>query len=157
MISHKLSKNNLSVFSVRYEGQITAEESLFFYRDGESTASLARPDHVPLFADELNISSLSQEIRDACGTNLECIFDAVETGSIAFGQQTSQEQETFVATEANVGKHYILTQHIKNGCAFSVGFNRQLMKVKFAFFRNFSSFPTVFYLLSIPRSDCHML
>ncbi len=45
------------------------------------------PNHEPIFADE-PLDNIPQEVRDACGDNQECIFDATQTGNLEIGMET---------------------------------------------------------------------
>ena len=87
-----------------FSGRLLSNESLFFYRPGQNYFNFYHPNHVPHFSDELNISSLSPEVRRACGQNRECLFDAAETGSVSFGEQTSNDENSFDDDQKNVGK-----------------------------------------------------
>ena len=62
-------------------------ESLFTYPDGQTYLNYSHPDHIPVFPDEA-IDKATDEVLAACGTNKECIFDAVETGDISVGVET---------------------------------------------------------------------
>ena len=54
--------------------------SLFSYPDGLSAADFSFPDHMPVFLDELDNSTLS-EAREICGQDLQCIYDYSQTGN----------------------------------------------------------------------------
>ena len=68
-------------------GQLLEGESLFTYPEGRTYLDYAHPDHIPVFPDEA-IARATPEVLAACGTNVECIFDAVETGDISVGVET---------------------------------------------------------------------
>ena len=55
-------------------------DSLFSYPDGLSAADFSFPDHMPVFLDELDSSTLS-EAREICGQDLQCIYDYSQTGN----------------------------------------------------------------------------
>ena len=47
---------------------------------------------MPTFLNDV-LDSASNETRDACGNNPECIFDATETGSMEIGMETLQANQ----------------------------------------------------------------
>ena len=80
-------------------GQLLEGESLFTYPEGRTYLDYAHPDHVPVSPDEV-VAIATPEVLAACGTNKECIFDAVETGDISVGLETMGTIETNLADEA---------------------------------------------------------
>ena len=73
-------------------GQIDSVESLFTYPVGTTAANFSFPDHIPAFLDEV-IAGASPEVLAACGENIECIFDASQTGNISVGLATMETNE----------------------------------------------------------------
>ncbi|XP_064385332.1 uncharacterized protein LOC135334155 isoform X5 [Halichondria panicea] len=67
--------------------QLDASESLFTYPEGLTAADFAVLDHDPPYLDEV-VASASAEVLQACGNNVECIFDSMETGDINIGLET---------------------------------------------------------------------
>ena len=47
---------------------------------------------MPMFLDEV-LDSASNEIRDLCGNDNECIFDVTETGNMEIGLETLQTSQ----------------------------------------------------------------
>ena len=76
-------------FFVYCAGEIDPDESLFSYPEGLTAANFSYPDHIPAFLDEV-VNSASEEVLDVCGDNLECIYDAAQTGDISIGLETMQ-------------------------------------------------------------------
>ena len=70
-----------------FTGQLDASESLFTYPEGLTAADFAVLDHDPPYLDEV-VASASAEVLQACGNNVECIFDSMETGDINIGLET---------------------------------------------------------------------
>ncbi len=68
-------------------GQLDASESLFTYPEGLTAADFAVLDHDPPYLDEV-VAMASAEVLQACGDNVECIFDTMETGDINIGLET---------------------------------------------------------------------
>ncbi|XP_019632704.1 PREDICTED: uncharacterized protein LOC109476260 [Branchiostoma belcheri] len=78
--------------------QISQDESLFTYKDGESTSSFARPDFRPKFLGELRASVTDEKRAEAealCDTNVECLFDFLSTNDTEVGEQTKSSIATF--------------------------------------------------------------
>ena len=73
-------------------GQITDEISLFTYPGGLSVANFSFPGHLPRFLDEV-LANATDDTRNICGNNDECIFDATETGSMDIGLETRQTNQ----------------------------------------------------------------
>ncbi len=68
-------------------GAISSEESLFSYPNGLNSSHFFHPDHMPSFVDEV-VENASEEVLEACGDNIECIYDASQTGDISIGLET---------------------------------------------------------------------
>ena len=69
-------------------GHLTEEESLFNYTIGNTSYSAINDDyltHQPLYYDDLNIT---QDVRDTCQGNRECIYDSLTTRNMALGVST---------------------------------------------------------------------
>lgn len=81
------------IMALFISGLIDPSESLFTYPPGESSADFSFPDHIPLFVDEV-VNGASDEIREACGNNARCIYDASQTGNLNIGVDTMQTDET---------------------------------------------------------------
>ena len=71
-------------------GQIKQDESLFTYKDGESTATFSNASFTPMFADEIKWpnADLEEEAKKKCGDNAECLFDTASTGDLKYGEAT---------------------------------------------------------------------
>ena len=50
-------------------------------------ANFSDPTHLPRFLDEV-LDSATDDVRERCGNNTECIFDASETGNVNIGLET---------------------------------------------------------------------
>ncbi len=75
-------------------GQITQEESFFTYSEDLSSTNFSVPDHEPVFLDELG--EIPQDVVYACGDNVECRYDATQTGNLDIGL------DTLTTNEANI-------------------------------------------------------
>ncbi|XP_035660212.1 uncharacterized protein LOC118404934 [Branchiostoma floridae] len=78
--------------------QISQDESLFTYKDGQDVNSFAKPDFRPKFLSQLRntVSDEKQsEAEDLCGSNVECLFDFLSTNDTEVGEQTRSSIETF--------------------------------------------------------------
>ena len=91
-------------------GQITEEESIFTYEEGESSATFAMPNHTTIFLDEV-IANLTEaqreEVVQACGEDLSCQFDLLETNNPALAQNSLEVNMENLETQAIVGKSQI--------------------------------------------------
>lgn len=81
-------------------GQITADESLFTYKQNESVDTYKNTSYTPLFADEIirqfQNSTIYQKALAVCGSNLVCLYDALATNNTAIGEaslKTSKKLE----------------------------------------------------------------
>ena len=77
-----------------HTGQLTKDESLFYYPKGECVANFSVPDHKPLFLDELD-NVTRKKAEDVCGgqQNIQCIFDYSQTGNRELAQNTQRTLE----------------------------------------------------------------
>ncbi|XP_033642813.1 uncharacterized protein LOC117302931 isoform X2 [Asterias rubens] len=86
----------------------TTSDSLFFYTPGTSWSSYNDPTFTPLFLDQLIASTANddpaflQESRDMCGTDNQCLFDALATKSLTRGVDTKVQSEENVAEARNL-------------------------------------------------------
>ena len=86
-------------------GQITQEESLFHYEDGENVTTFSDPNHSPDFLDEIDNETLSEGI-EICGgdENIECLFDFIQTRNEALAQSTANTNNENNVIEQIVGQ-----------------------------------------------------
>lgn len=69
-------------------GQILESESLFTYPSGQTFADYANDNvWMPQFIDEV-VSGASEEIRQTCNNDQQCIFDFSQTGDPDIGMGT---------------------------------------------------------------------
>ena len=84
-------------------GMVSAEDSLFFYRPGEDSSTINRPDFEPTFGLP-DLTTVTEELRtqveQQCGGQEECIYDAVVTGNIEIGISTMSRGSEFVQRQA---------------------------------------------------------
>ena len=75
-------------------GQVTEDESLFYYSKGQGVANYSVPDHIPHFLDEID-DVRRKEAENVCGgpQNIQCIFDYCETGNRELAQNTQRTME----------------------------------------------------------------
>lgn len=69
-----------------FSGRITADESLFTYKNDWDTNSFTDLDFQPDF---LSLNSVNQSIIDNCDENPLCIYDTLLTGNPEIGQYTN--------------------------------------------------------------------
>ena len=84
-------------------GEIISSDSLFTYPEGMSAESFSHPEHEPVFLDEI-IETASDEIRQLCGDNAECIFDAIQTGRTDIALDTLETDITNTNDQMITGK-----------------------------------------------------
>ena len=70
-----------------HTGQISQNESLFTYADGQNVTTFANPNHVPVFLDEV-VANTAPEIVQSCNNDPMCIFDYNQTGDANVGMAT---------------------------------------------------------------------
>ena len=66
-----------------------------------SAEDFAHPDHVPDYLKDV-VSTASMEVLLACGDNVQCIYDASQTGDVSIGMETMaiNEANTDIRLEA---------------------------------------------------------
>ena len=84
-------------------GEIIPSESLFTYLEGTSAETFSHPEHKPVFLDEI-IATATDEIRQLCGDNAECIFDAIQTGRTDIALDTLETDITNTNDQMITGK-----------------------------------------------------
>ena len=75
-----------------YIGQVTEDESLFTYPSGQTLANFSDPNHIPQFLDEID-NTTREKAKTVCGTNIQCIFDFVQTGNEELAKSTQEIEE----------------------------------------------------------------
>lgn len=68
-----------------------------------SAESFSHPEHEPVFLAEI-IETASDEIRQLCGDNAECIFDAIQTGRTDIALDTLETDITNTNDQMITGK-----------------------------------------------------
>ena len=76
------------------EWLVTESESVLTYISPFDYSTYYFPNFIPTF-DVPDPNDVSQEIRDLCGDSVECLFDAVTTGSLSFANETLTVSTTF--------------------------------------------------------------
>ena len=75
-------------------GQLMDNETLFCYPNGLGPANFSFPEVIPLFLDEVNLTSMaSPAVIAACGGDRECLFDGVVTGDAVIASQSLAIQQ----------------------------------------------------------------
>ncbi|XP_038047435.1 sushi domain-containing protein 2-like [Patiria miniata] len=69
------------------EWLVAPEESIFTYISPFDYSTYHFPEFSPTF-EIPDLNEVSQEIKDLCGDSIECVFDAVITGSLSFANET---------------------------------------------------------------------
>ena len=78
-------------FTTALIGSIEESESLFVYGASGSWSDYNRPNHEPVFADELTFTPEQQAV---CGDSLQCLYDLSQTGSEEIAMDTLLTDET---------------------------------------------------------------
>ena len=88
-----------------FSGQITQDQSLFYYETGENVSTFSDPNHIPVFLDEIDNETLSEAI-DICGgdENIECLFDFSQTRNEALAQSTASTNNQNNENEQVIGQ-----------------------------------------------------
>lgn len=79
-------------------GQITEQESLFFYESGVGTSNYSNPDLMPTFKSDI-VANAPDEVTTYCGGNAECIFDYSVSGSQDVAAVTLWSNENYKLQE----------------------------------------------------------
>lgn len=80
------------------------DESLFYYPDGLGPDNFSFPDSLPLFRDELNLTTIaSPELISVCGEDPICLFDGTATGSVQMALESLETEMTIEADLAALG------------------------------------------------------
>ena len=97
---------------------MTLDESLFWYPDGLGPSDFNFPEAVPVFIDEVNLTSIaSPEVIAACGGDLACLFDGAVTGDEEVARQTLDTEQTNENNAAVLGKYLV---HSWSCCSHSI-------------------------------------
>lgn len=83
--------------------RVSPSTSLFTYRSSTDYNFYNDPDFVPSFQIP-NVNQVSQEIRDLCGNSVPCLFDAVNTGSLEFANETMRDMLLFEEKRETLNK-----------------------------------------------------
>ena len=93
-------------FSFRRTGQITANETLFFYTSGSSYVSYANPSFEPTFQLPPVDDATMENVTKTCGGSEQCIFDYLLTGkkSLALASAEAVKQHDVVVEALTMGE-----------------------------------------------------
>ena len=79
---------------------------MFIYAENESVDTFAKPDFVPMFAD--NITWYNESVRRAaeeqCGVDYECLFDVASTNDVSVGIATKDISIQLVNESKTLGE-----------------------------------------------------
>ena len=94
-------------FSLLYNlGQITDEESLFTYGQGQSVATFANASFQPMFSDQIQWAD--DATRDAailaCDGDVACLFDAASTNDVSLGTNSKDINVQLEKENEELGK-----------------------------------------------------
>ena len=96
--------NHFPLLFFHLSGQITQEESLFYYENGETVSTLSDPNHIPIFLDEIDNETLNEAIAFCGGDeNIECLFDFSQTRNEALAQSTANTNNQNNENEQIIG------------------------------------------------------
>lgn len=87
---------------IMLSGHIDPEESLFTYPEGLTASNFSYPNHMPMFMDELDETTIAAA-RDVCGDNKQCIFDLTQTGNTELAMTTLAVNEENIHEETLAG------------------------------------------------------
>ncbi|XP_038047433.1 sushi domain-containing protein 2-like [Patiria miniata] len=85
------------------EWLVALEESIFTYISPFDYHTYHFPEFSPTF-EIPNLDEVSQEIKNLCGDSIECVFDAVTTGSLSFANETLVVTVTITEVEKGLVK-----------------------------------------------------
>ena len=96
--------NHFPLLFFHLSGQITQDESLFYYENGENVSTLSDQNHIPIFLDEIDNETLNEAI-EFCGgdENIECLFDFSQTRNEALAQSTASTNNQNNENEQVIG------------------------------------------------------
>ncbi|XP_038056068.1 sushi domain-containing protein 2-like, partial [Patiria miniata] len=75
------------------EWLVAQEDTIFTYISPFDYSTYHFPEFSPTF-EVPDLDEVSQEIKDLCGDSIECVFDAVITGSLSFANETLVQEST---------------------------------------------------------------
>ena len=79
-------------------GQISVEESLFFYGAGLSTSNYSNPDYVPSFKSDV-VANAPPDVLTLCNGSTECIYDYLVSGNQDVALVTYQLNQIYASQE----------------------------------------------------------
>lgn len=87
-------------------GQITDEESLFTYGQGQSVATFANASFQPMFVDQIQWADNATEAAaiSACAGDVACLFDAASTNDVSLGTNSKDISVQLVKENEELGK-----------------------------------------------------
>ncbi|XP_038044292.1 sushi domain-containing protein 2-like [Patiria miniata] len=85
------------------EWLVAQEESIFTYSSPFDYSTYHFPEFSPTF-EIPDLNEVSQEIKDLCGDSIECVFDAVITGSMSFANETLMVTVTITEVQKGLVK-----------------------------------------------------
>ncbi|XP_038055045.1 sushi domain-containing protein 2-like [Patiria miniata] len=85
------------------EWLVAQEDSKFTYISPFDYSTYHFPEFFPTFKVP-NLNEVSQETKDLCGDSIECVFDAVITGSLSFANETLVVESTITEVQKGLVK-----------------------------------------------------
>lgn len=78
---------------------MSAEDSLFYYKDTMSWSDFHDPDFVPTFAPNFTDPELETQATDLCDGSTACLFDVAATGRLEIGSSalSAREEQNIIA------------------------------------------------------------
>ncbi len=81
---------------------------MFSYPEGTTATNFAFPDHIPDFLDEV-VAAANVDVTEACGGNVQCVFDASQTGDLNIGRETMKINEANVVNRQEASELILVT------------------------------------------------
>lgn len=95
---------------LNFLGQVTntsgPKQSIFHYPENKTFLSFINVGFVPMFTDNITFANATLEAlaKEACGDNIQCLFDIASTGSLNVGKLTKSQEDEEEDTRSKMGK-----------------------------------------------------
>jgi hypothetical protein len=95
---------DLSFFFFLCTGKVADDESMFVFKNCTKQPVFYDGAFIPMFLSDFNLTTISQNIKTACGENKQCILDILLTGNEELGKATLKFEEENDAKRAALGE-----------------------------------------------------
>ena len=87
----------IKLISIFYLGRVTASNTLFTYKDGESSEDYQNLEFEPIFMEDVNSTKL-EEAQATCGSDFACVYDLIATNDEKFAKYSKASNREADAT-----------------------------------------------------------